>query len=66
MYALLFQFFVINLFHIHQYAAVMGMNEDLKLVGNNFSNTATALYIATLVAEIPTGKLSFSILFIRH
>ncbi|KIM92205.1 hypothetical protein PILCRDRAFT_299 [Piloderma croceum F 1598] len=39
------------------YAAVMGMNEDLKLVGNNFSNTATALYIATLITEIPTGYI---------
>ncbi|KIM92208.1 hypothetical protein PILCRDRAFT_301 [Piloderma croceum F 1598] len=37
------------------YAAVMGMNEDLKLVGNNFTNAATALYIATFIGEILTG-----------
>ena len=43
----------------HQYAAVMGMNEDLKLVGNNFTNAATALYIATLIGEILTGRPSF-------
>ena len=43
-----------------QYAAVMGMNEDLKLVGNDFSNAATDLFIATLVAEVPTGKPSFT------
>jgi hypothetical protein len=37
----------------------MGMNEDLKLVGNNFSNAATALYIATFIGEILTGRPSF-------
>ncbi|KIM92204.1 hypothetical protein PILCRDRAFT_298 [Piloderma croceum F 1598] len=45
------------------YAAVMGMNEDLKLVGNNFSNVATALFIATLIAEVPTGKPSFPLIY---
>jgi MFS family permease len=46
--------------YFHQYAAVMGMNEDLKLVGNNFTDAATALYIATLIAELATGKLSLT------
>jgi hypothetical protein len=36
----------------------MGMNKDLKLVGNDFTNAATSLYIATLVAELATGKPS--------
>jgi len=57
MYASLPQFFMTpTKFILCQYAAVMGMNEDIKLVGNDFSNAATALYIATLVAEVPTGK----------
>ena len=38
-----------------QYAAVMGLNTDLKLRGNDFSNTATAFFAAYLIAEIPTG-----------
>lgn len=33
----------------------MGMNKDLKLVGNEFTNAATALFIANLIAEVPTG-----------
>ena len=37
------------------YAAVMGLNTDLKLQGNDFSNAATALFIAYLVAEVPIG-----------
>ena len=36
----------------------MGMNEDLKLVGNDFTNAATASYISTLVAELATGRSS--------
>lgn len=39
------------------YARVMGMNEDLGLKGNDFSNAATAFFIAYLVAEVPTGML---------
>ncbi|KAI9805759.1 MAG: hypothetical protein M1833_005252 [Piccolia ochrophora] len=35
------------------YAAVMGLNQDLKLKGNNFTNAATAFFIAYLIAEIP-------------
>lgn len=39
------------------YARVMGMSEDLGLKGNDFSNAATAFFIAYLVAEVPTGTL---------
>ena len=38
----------------------MGMNEDLKLVGNNFTNAVTSLYVATLIAEVATGRLPFT------
>jgi hypothetical protein len=41
----------------HHYAAVMGMNRDLKLVGKNLTNAATALF---LVTEVPTGRPLFS------
>lgn len=34
----------------------MGMKADLKLKGNNFSNAASAFFIAYLVAEVPNGK----------
>ncbi|KAI9882089.1 MAG: hypothetical protein M1823_006165 [Watsoniomyces obsoletus] len=37
------------------YAAVMGIGRDLKLRGNNFTNAATAFFIAYLIAEIPNG-----------
>src|SRR5690242_14568116 len=37
------------------YAAVMGLAPDLGLQGNDFSNAATAFFIAYLVAEVPTG-----------
>ncbi|KAK6333635.1 hypothetical protein TWF730_003820 [Orbilia blumenaviensis] len=37
------------------YAAVMGLNEDLNLQGNDFSWCATAFFTAFLLAEIPTG-----------
>lgn len=39
------------------YARVMGMNEDLGLKGNDFSNVATAFFVAYLAAEFPTGML---------
>ncbi|KAJ7486963.1 major facilitator superfamily domain-containing protein [Mycena latifolia] len=39
------------------YAAVMGLNKDLGLVGNNFNNAASAMYIASLVAELPTAYI---------
>ncbi|KAG6843183.1 hypothetical protein H0H87_007152 [Tephrocybe sp. NHM501043] len=35
------------------YAAVMGIKMDLKLVGNEFSNTASWFFIAYLIAEVP-------------
>ncbi|KZF23446.1 putative MFS transporter [Xylona heveae TC161] len=35
------------------YAAVMGLRKDAKLVGNNFSNAASAFFIACLVAAVP-------------
>ena len=38
-----------------QYAAVMGLNKDLKLKGDDFTNAATAFFIAYLVAEVPNG-----------
>jgi hypothetical protein len=34
----------------------MGMKADLKLKGNDFSNAASAFFIAYLVAEVPNGK----------
>ncbi|KAG0645306.1 Thiamine pathway transporter THI73 [Hyphodiscus hymeniophilus] len=39
------------------YAAVMGINKDLKLKGNDFSNVATAFFIAYLIAEVPNGYI---------
>lgn len=33
----------------------MGISKDLKLVGNNFSNVASAFFIAYLIAEVPNG-----------
>ncbi|KAJ5101721.1 hypothetical protein NUU61_003943 [Penicillium alfredii] len=35
------------------YAAVMGLKKDLKLAGNEFSNTASWFFIAYLIAEAP-------------
>ena len=35
----------------------MGLPKDLGLKGNNFSNAATAFFIAYLIAEVPNGKL---------
>ena len=43
----------------------MGMNEDLKLTGNNFSNVVSATYIATLIIEVPIGMLLIPVLLIR-
>ena len=40
-----------------QYAAVMGLTKELKLHGDEFSNTATSFFIAYLIAEIPNGAL---------
>ncbi|KAF1929735.1 MFS general substrate transporter [Didymella exigua CBS 183.55] len=38
---------------ILNYAAVMGIQKDLRLVGNDFSNTATFLFVGLLCFEIP-------------
>ncbi|KAF2730154.1 putative MFS transporter [Polyplosphaeria fusca] len=35
------------------YAAVMGLRNDLNLQGNDFSNVATLFFVAYIVAEIP-------------
>ncbi|KAH8896702.1 MFS general substrate transporter [Thozetella sp. PMI_491] len=42
---------------ILNYAAVMGMNTELGLVGNNFSDTATFLFVALLCFEVPNTYL---------
>ena len=34
----------------------MGIKKDIRLVGNDFSNAATAFFVAYLIAEIPNGK----------
>ncbi|KAJ5112895.1 hypothetical protein N7456_001429 [Penicillium angulare] len=39
------------------YANVMGIQEDLGLVGNDFSWLATAFFIAYALAELPQGAL---------
>lgn len=36
----------------------MGIKTDLKLTGNEFSNTATWFFIAYLIAEVPNGNTS--------
>ncbi|KAF6798722.1 allantoate permease [Colletotrichum sojae] len=38
---------------ILNYAAVMGISKDLNLVGNDFSNVATFLFVGLLCFEIP-------------
>jgi hypothetical protein len=37
----------------------MGLNKDLKLQANEFSNVATVFFAAYLITEIPTGELGF-------
>ena len=37
----------------------MGISKDLGLVGNDFSNAASAFFIAYLIAEVPTGKFLY-------
>ncbi|KAL8685579.1 MAG: hypothetical protein Q9218_007672 [Villophora microphyllina] len=41
------------------YAAVMGMNKELKLKANEFSNAATWFFIAYLIAEVPNAARIF-------
>ena len=43
---------------ILNYAAVMGINEDLGLVGNQFSNVATFLFVGLLCFEIPNSEFT--------
>jgi MFS family permease len=38
----------------------MGLNKDLSLQANEFSNAATIFFAAYLIAEIPTGELCFT------
>ncbi|KFH46248.1 Thiamine pathway transporter-like protein [Hapsidospora chrysogenum ATCC 11550] len=38
---------------ILNYAAVMGLHDDLKLVGNQFSNIATFLFVGLICFEVP-------------
>lgn len=40
----------------YNYAGAMGMKEDLQLKGNEFSNVATAFFVAYLIAELPMGE----------
>lgn len=42
----------------NQYAAVMGIQKDLRLVGNDFSNIATFLFVGLLCFEVPNSTLS--------
>ena len=42
---------------ILNYAGVMNIREDLNLVGNDFSNLATFLFVALLVFEVPNGMV---------
>ena len=39
-----------------QYANVMGIQKDLGLKGNDFSNIATFLFVGLLCFEIPNSK----------
>jgi hypothetical protein len=41
----------------YNYAGAMGMKEDLQLKGNEFSNVATAFFVAYLVAELPMSEI---------
>jgi hypothetical protein len=40
---------------ILNYAAVMGLQKDLKLKGNEFSNIATFLFVGLLCFEVPNS-----------
>jgi hypothetical protein len=43
---------------ILNYAAVMGIQKDLKLKGNEFSNIATFLFVGLLCFEIPNSNVA--------
>jgi hypothetical protein len=38
----------------------MGINKDLALTKNNFTNVGSAFFIAYLIAEVPTGESASS------
>jgi hypothetical protein len=40
-----------------QHAAVIGINKDLRLKGNDFSNALSAFFITNLIAEVPNGEI---------
>ena len=44
---------------ILNYANVMGLSSDLNLVGNEFSNIATFLFVGLLCFEIPNSTTLF-------
>lgn len=37
----------------------MGLNQDLKLKGNEFSNIATFLFVGLLCFEVPNSQFLF-------
>ena len=39
-----------------QYANVMGLQKDLGMQGNDFSNVATFLFVGLLCFEVPNSK----------
>ena len=41
----------------------MGIREDLNLVGNDFSNLATFLFVGLLAFEIPNSRCDISCFF---
>ncbi|KAF7555554.1 hypothetical protein G7Z17_g2065 [Cylindrodendrum hubeiense] len=43
---------------ILNYSAVMGLNQDLNLKGNEFSNIATFLFVGLLCFEVPNSQFS--------
>jgi hypothetical protein len=43
---------------ILNYANVMGLQKDLNMGGNDFSNVATFLFVGLLVFEIPNSKIT--------
>lgn len=50
-----------------KYANVMGLQKDLNMGGNDFSNTATFLFVALLCFEIPNSKQPLHlVLLTRH
>lgn len=44
----------------------MGLNKELKLKANEFTNAATWFFIAYLIAEVPNGESFVLYSSIRH